>query len=160
MGRFLGKTGSLAATEPEKPQIVRAFGIINVRSVPSPDSITVSSPIIGERKVINDDKGFFDFGNYSIKVEKAGYVPVSLGVKLDKENSFSISVLELFQKPVYSPFILPTEFMEDLGGGRLLAKEKESGSGTEATLSGSIYRLMDSGTFEIVSSFRTDATHL
>lgn len=112
---FLEKTGELAPkNEGEKPQVVRAFGIINVRTVPSPDRIAISSPTIGERIIPNDDKGFFDFGNYSVKIEKDGYLPVSLSATLDKVNSFSINVLELFKTPTYSPFIIPAELTENL----------------------------------------------
>lgn len=59
---FLEKSdGAASETGKEKPQVVRAFGIINVRTVPSPDKIAISSPTIGERVIPNDDKGFFDF---------------------------------------------------------------------------------------------------
>lgn len=113
--KFLEKRGGSEVETPvEKPQVVRAFGIINVRAVPSPDRIVISSPTIGERSIPNDDKGFFDFGSYSIKIEKGGYLPVSLSTTLDKVNSFSINVLELFKTPTYSPFIIPAELTENL----------------------------------------------
>ncbi|MFZ3232194.1 MAG: hypothetical protein WA194_01410 [Patescibacteria group bacterium] len=141
----------------EKPQVVRAFGIINVRTVPSPDRISIRSPIIGERVIPNDDKGFFDFGNYSIKIEKDGYLPVALSTTLDKVNSFSINVLELFKTPTYAPFIVPADLAEDLGGGKFLVRERTS---TGQSLSGSVYRLMDSKDFSVAKSFRTDARYL
>lgn len=100
--------------KPERPQVVRAFGIINVRTIPAPDRITVSSSSIGEKTIPNDDKGFFDFGSYSVRIEKDGYLPVSLGVILSKQDSFSISVLELFKRPTYVPFPVPADLAEDL----------------------------------------------
>ena len=113
--KFLEKRGgNVAETPAEKPQVVRAFGIINVRTVPAPDRIVISSPTIGEKSIPNDDKGFFDFGSYSIRIDKDGYLPVSLSATLDKVNSFSINVLELFKTPTYSPFIIPAEIAEDL----------------------------------------------
>lgn len=143
--------------EPAKPQVVRAFGIINVRTSPAPDRIVVSSPTIGEKNIPNDDKGFFDFGTYSVKVEKEGYVPVSLEVALDKANSFSISALELFRNPEPAEFPIPVEWAESLGGGKLLVREKAGTGGISA--SGSVYRVLDSK-LSTVSSFRTDARHI
>lgn len=122
---FLEKNrGEISENEKEKPQVVRAFGIINVRAVPAPDRIVISSPAIGEKNIPNDDKGFFDFGSYSIKIEKEGYLSVNLSTTLDKVNSFSISVLELFKTPTFSPFIVPAELTEDLGGGKILVRER------------------------------------
>lgn len=98
----------------EKPQVVRAFGIINVRAIPEPDLIAISSPSMGTKIVANDDKGFFDFGNYSVEIRKEGYVPVSLAAKIDKSNAFSISIVELFKTPTYLPLLVPAEMAEDL----------------------------------------------
>lgn len=144
----------------EKPQVVRAFGIINVRAVPDPDTITISSPSIGTKTVPNDDKGFFDFGNYSVEIRKEGYVPVSLATKLDKSNAFSISVVELFRKPTYSKSLVQADMAEDLGGGKILVREREEKGDAPSSLSGSIYRILDAKTFEIVASVRTDARHV
>lgn len=163
MGKFFETAEQRPSDLPEnKPQVVRAFGIINVRTVPAPDRILISSSTIGEKSIPNDDKGFFDFGSYAVKIEKEGYVPVTLSTVLDKENSFSISVLELFKRPVYAPFIIPANLTEDLGGGKLLVRERTSTGEalTGGTLSGSVYRLVDSKDFSVTSSFRTDAKYL
>lgn len=69
---------------------------------------------MGTKIVANDDKGFFDFGNYSVEISKEGYIPVSLTAKIDKSNAFSISVIELFKMPTYSPLLVPAEMAEDL----------------------------------------------
>lgn len=119
MGKFFEEDRPVA-----KPQVVRAFGIINVMAIPIPDAITVSSSTFGTKIIPNDDKGFFDFGTYSIRVEKDGYLPISLRATLSKEDSFSISVLELFKRPLYAPFPIPADFAEDLGGGRILVRER------------------------------------
>lgn len=153
----------------KKPQIVRAFGIVNVRSVPAPDSVWIWSKDMPAKELPNDDKGFFDFGDYSVTVEKAGYLTVPLSVRLSRENSFSISVIELFRAPIPKPFPFQADLAEDLGGGILLVRERPgAGSaagtgellGTGSSATGSTYRLLNAESFESVSKFRTDARYL
>lgn len=83
----------------ERPQIVRAFGIINIRATPAPDRI-----LVGNQGFSNGDKGIYDFGSYDIQVEKAGYISLSTTATLDKKNPFHIEALELLKNPQYHAF--------------------------------------------------------
>lgn len=45
----------------KRPQVVRAFGIVNVRTVPAPEHIWIWNGGMQAKEIQNDDKGFFDF---------------------------------------------------------------------------------------------------
>lgn len=111
---------------PEKPQVVRAFGIINVRTSPAPDTILIRQADGKERLVANDDKNFLDFGKYFVRVEKAGYVPLSLDILLDRVNAFSINVFNLLKTPAPKEFQFLIDRADILENGGLLVREKVS----------------------------------
>jgi hypothetical protein len=145
-------------TAPEKPQVVRAFGIINVRTSPVADRISIRQANGTERVVTNDDKVFSDFGNYSVRIEKTGYVPLSLDVILDKANSFSINVFNLLKTPTATGFSIPVDRADTLDSGGILVREKLSAASTDSALGGRVYRLLGADLSVVPgSAFRTDA---
>ncbi len=138
-----------------KPQVVRAFGIITVRTSPAPDSITVRLPNGTERKLENDEKGFFDFGRHEVSIEKDGHLPIRLELPLDKSNAFSINVFNLLKNPTETEFPIGFDRFDVVNGDVAIGREKSDGK------SGRIYRPLGPDFSPIPGAgFRTDARPL
>ena len=155
-GYFTSNSGTTDTGE--RPQIVRAFGIINIRTLPVADAITVNGNYFA-----NGDKIIYDYGDYDIKIEKNGYIGLHTRVTLDKKNPFLIEALELLKKPVATKYAFDIKQVFPLSNGKLLAEVSASGSmshsGTlsHAGLTNNValkyYKVFDPETLETARSF-------
>jgi len=84
-GNFTGST-----------DIMRSFGIINVRSSQLDASIT-----LGSGSYANNEKRMSDYGNYTMDIQKPGYIPNHLEFTIDREKPYFIEKVSLFPNPEY-----------------------------------------------------------
>ena len=133
----------------DRPQIVRAFGIINIRTTPSPDSISVNG-----QNFINGDKVIYDYGEYAIKIEKAGYIGLETTATLDKRNPFLIEALDLLKKPVATPYVFTLKNIYPLASSKFLSEVTLTGTThTGSHDNGHVYKVYDPESPELAKSF-------
>ncbi|MDD5198151.1 MAG: hypothetical protein PHN60_04825 [Candidatus Gracilibacteria bacterium] len=90
-------------TDTSKQAFLKPFGIIDVHVFPSPDTI-----FINNEPYNNNSKTIFDLGEYTISIQKKGYLPITFLLDITKKNPFYTNVVNLFAYPEYSP--LPLAF--------------------------------------------------
>lgn len=124
---FRNGTETVKATGEE---VVRAFGIINIRVDPNPHTLTVN-----DLPYRNSDKSIFDYGTYRIKIAEDGYLPIDIETTLDKNNQFYINTIELIKNP--ESIMLPDSFesVATIKPGTYVAKVTSA--------SGAAYRVYD-----------------
>lgn len=76
--------------------IMRSFGIINVRSTQLDATIT-----LGSGSYANNEKRMSDYGNYIMDIQKSGYIPNHLEFTIDREKPYFIEKVSLFPRPEY-----------------------------------------------------------
>ncbi|MBX9808857.1 hypothetical protein K2X92_00500 [Candidatus Gracilibacteria bacterium] len=76
--------------------LIRSFGIINVRTLPLDANIT-----LGENSYGNNEKRMSDYGDYMMHIEKPGYLPNNIEFKIDREKPFFIEKISLLPLPRY-----------------------------------------------------------
>ncbi|MCK9272490.1 hypothetical protein M0P65_03000 [Candidatus Gracilibacteria bacterium] len=95
-GYYLNIDFNFKTKEPQN--VLRQFGIINILTLPEADKI-----IINGVNYQNNSRSIFDFGNYSVKINKDGYIPVSLNFNINKENTYYTNTINLIKKLYYYP---------------------------------------------------------
>jgi hypothetical protein len=79
-------------------------------------------------------------------------------VLLNKQNAFSINVLNLLKNPEYSKFSIPVDRIDPLESGNFLVREKVQTTPSASALPGRIYRLLGPDFSPLsLSGLRTDA---
>lgn len=76
--------------------LIRSFGIINVRTLPLDANIT-----LGENSYGNNEKRMSDYGDYMMHIEKPWYLPNNIEFKIDREKPFFIEKISLLPLPRY-----------------------------------------------------------
>ena len=74
--------------------IMRSFGIINVRTTQLDATITLGSGSYG-----NNEKRMSDYGRYTMDIEKNGYIPNHLEFTIDRDKPYFIEKETLFPRP-------------------------------------------------------------
>ena len=67
----------------------------------------------------NGDNKFVDYGDYELKVEEPGYIPLTLNIHLSRNQAFYLNTIRLFKNPTEKLFERPTQKIEKLGSGFL-----------------------------------------
>ncbi len=91
---IFSETGS--KTDYVSSDLIRSFGIINVRSIPTDAIMLLGSGAYG-----NNEKRMSDYGDYSMTIEKSGYIKNSMKFIIDREKPFFIEKISLFPNPAY-----------------------------------------------------------
>lgn len=91
---IFSETGS--KTDYTSSDLIRSFGIINVRSIPTDAIMLLGSGAYG-----NNEKRMSDYGDYSMTIEKSGYIKNSMKFIIDREKPFFIEKISLFPNPTY-----------------------------------------------------------
>lgn len=141
-------------TEQKQPlsQILKSFGIINLKVNPNPQTLTLN----GE-PYTNGDNKFVDYGDYELRVEEPGYIPLMLEIGLSRNHSFYLNTIRLFKNPIEKTFVRPTVKIEKLGSGFLSydssgsVYQHASSIGT-GTLLDSILLITGSGTSTVMNT--------
>lgn len=81
-----------------KQAFLKPFGIIDIHVFPSPDGIWINNEYYS-----NNSKTIFDLGEYSVSIQKKGYLTLHYLIDITKKNPFYINVVNLFALPEYSP---------------------------------------------------------
>lgn len=76
---------------------MKPFGIIDIRVFPSPDSIYINNEPYN-----NNSKTIFDLGEYTVSIQKEGYLAITFPIDITKKNPFYTNVVNLFALPEYS----------------------------------------------------------
>jgi hypothetical protein len=76
--------------------LIRSFGIINVRTTPIDANIILGGGVYG-----NNEKRMSDYGEYTMSIEKSGFLWNSLQFKIDREKPFFIEKIVLLPTPTY-----------------------------------------------------------
>lgn len=79
--------------------IMRSFGIINVRTTQVDANIT-----LGSGSYANNEKRMSDYGNYTMDIQKSGYISNHLEFTIDREKPYFIEKVSLFPRPEYKKF--------------------------------------------------------
>ncbi len=77
--------------------LIRSFGIINVKVTPADATIT-----LGSGSYSNNEKRMSDYGEYMMSVSREGYVWAMLPFEIDREKPFLIEKLSLLPTPRYT----------------------------------------------------------
>ena len=103
-------------SEPKPPlnQILKSFGIVNLKVSPTPKIFTLNN-----EPYTNGDNKFVDYGEYELKVEEPGYIPLTLNINLSRNHAFYLNTIRLFKNPNEKIFERPTQKIEKLGAGFL-----------------------------------------
>lgn len=95
-------------------QILKSFGIINLKVNPEPRTLTLNG-----QPYVNGDKKFVDYGNYELNVAEPDYIPLTLDIELSRNHAFYLNTIRLFKNPAEKPFERNTDRIEKLGAGFL-----------------------------------------
>ncbi|EKD66454.1 MAG: hypothetical protein ACD_49C00041G0006 [uncultured bacterium (gcode 4)] len=95
-GYYLNISFDFKTNEPQK--VFKQFGIINILTLPEADNITINWS-----NYQNNSRSIFDFWNYSVKISKSWYIPVSLNFNINKENTYYTNTINLIKKLYYYP---------------------------------------------------------
>ena len=76
--------------------LIRSFGIINVRTTQPDTTILLGSNIYN-----NNEKRMSDYGDYSMAIDKPGYIKNILKFRIDREKPFFIEKISLLPLPTY-----------------------------------------------------------
>ncbi len=102
MRRIFSESGTLGNSG--SSDLIRSFGIINVRAIPTDSTITLDSGSYS-----NNDKRISDYGKYSMQIENSGYLPNTMQFILDREKPFFIEKVSLIPRPIYQKLKSVTE---------------------------------------------------
>ncbi len=80
--------------------LIRSFGIINVKTIPTTAVITIGSGAYG-----NNEKRMTNYGAYTMNIESPWYRENSLNFSIDKEKPYFIEEISLLPIPKYSKTI-------------------------------------------------------
>ena len=112
--------------------IMRSFGIINVRTTQLDATITLGSGSYG-----NNEKRMSDYGRYTMDIEKNGYIPNHLEFTIDRDKPYFIEKVTLFPRPEYKKFS-GIEDIYPMKNGSLLLKTASGTIYSGSTSSGKI----------------------
>lgn len=77
--------------------LIRSFGIINVKTVPADSILT-----LGSGSYSNNDKRMSDYGKYTMQISRIGYLTNTMEFLLDREKPFFIEKVTLLPRPSYT----------------------------------------------------------
>ncbi|NRH20867.1 hypothetical protein HOO68_02385 [Candidatus Gracilibacteria bacterium] len=95
--------------------IMRSFGIINVRTTQLDANIT-----LGSGSYANNEKRMSDYGNYTMDIQKSGYISNHLEFTIDREKPYFIEKVSLFPRPEYKKFNSIEDIFPMKNGGVLM----------------------------------------
>jgi hypothetical protein len=81
----------------EREDLVRSFGIINIRVIPWDARILLSWEDLG-----NDEKKMVSYGKYRLSIGKPGYVQDWIDFSIDRETPYYIDEVSLIPQAVYT----------------------------------------------------------
>lgn len=88
-------TGGVKA--PEVSELVKSFGIINVKTTPRTANLSLGSGSYG-----NDEKRMVSYGDYSLLITEDTSLPARLDFSIEKEKPYYIDAVNLVKTPEYS----------------------------------------------------------
>jgi hypothetical protein len=94
MRRIFSESGSESRSG--STDLIRSFGIINVRTTPQDASIELGSGTYN-----NNEKRMSDYGDYSMQIAEVGYLTNTMQFRIDREKPFFIEKVSLLPKPTY-----------------------------------------------------------
>lgn len=95
MRRIFSESGS--DTGSGSSDLIRSFGIINVKTTPIDATIFLGSGAYG-----NNEKRMSDYGDYTMQVAGSGYLSNTMRFRIDREKPFFIEKVSLLPVPTYS----------------------------------------------------------
>ncbi len=112
--RLFSESGSVSLSG--WSELMRSFGIINVRTIPTDTTILLGTGWYG-----NNEKRMSDYGNYTMKIEKSWYLNNVIIFKIDAEKPFFIEKISLLPLPTYKK-INGAIRVYPIGNGEILIK--------------------------------------
>ena len=114
-------------------ELIRSFGIINVRTIPADATIS-----LGSGGYINNEKRMSDYGDYTMNIEKTNYLSNQLAFRIDREKPFFIEKISLLPIPTYQkvPWAIDAY---GLGNGIVLVETASGIQNPSGYLTGSIF---------------------
>ena len=94
MQRIFSESGSESSSG--SSDIIKSFGIINVKTTPIDATILLGSGAYG-----NNEKKMSDYGNYMMQISHPGYLTNTMEFRLDREKPFFIEKVSLLPRPTY-----------------------------------------------------------
>ncbi len=94
MRRIFSESGS--NTGSGASDLIRSFGIINVKTTPGDASIYLGSGVYN-----NNEKRMSDYGDYTMRIAESGYLMNTMDFRIDREKPFFIEKVSLLPKPTY-----------------------------------------------------------
>lgn len=166
--RIFSESGSQSASGAS--DLIRSFGIINVKTVPADSILT-----LGSGSYSNNDKRMSDYGYYTMQIARIGYITNTMEFLLDREKPFFIEKVTLLPRPSYQKLsgvvdlyqVANHEYIIRTASGLLWSGALSSGrvsySGSLEQIGGSYFRSWtgvlrwDSGKFQkanlVISNF-------
>ena len=94
MRRIFSESGSQSSSG--SSDLIKSFGIINVKTTPIDATILLGSGSYG-----NNEKKMSDYGNYTMQVYYPGYLANTMEFQIDREKPFFIEKVSLLPRPTY-----------------------------------------------------------
>ena len=94
MHRIFSESGSESGSG--SSDLIRSFGIINVKTTPIDATILLGSGAYG-----NNEKKMSDYGDYTMQVARLEYLTNTMQFRIDREKPFFIEKVSLLPVPTY-----------------------------------------------------------
>ncbi len=94
MRRIFSESGSQSSSG--SSDLIKSFGIINVKTTPIDATILLGSGAYG-----NNEKKMSDYGSYTMQIAGSGYLTNTMEFQIDREKPFFIEKVSLLPRPTY-----------------------------------------------------------
>ncbi len=112
--------------------LIKSFGIINVKTTPLDATILLGSGAYG-----NNEKKMSDYGDYTMQVVESGYLTNTMRFRIDREKPFFIEKVSLLPRPNYRELPRVTEIYQ-IANDTYITKTASGFVWSGATMSGRV----------------------
>jgi hypothetical protein len=147
MRRIFSESGSESASGSNN--LIRSFGIINVKTTPIDATILLGSGAYG-----NNEKKMSDYGKYTMQVYYPDYLTNTMEFQIDREKPFFIEKISLLPRPSYRELPRTTEIYQ-ISSDTYITRTASGLIWSGATLTG---RVNYSGSLEHIGSVNFETT--